>query len=285
MIVRRQRFFRPAIWFRPNLLKDFDCSWYWEWRGEAPASFGGILFHYPKDITARGLAADAHVHEQCPTTLRQMALHTAWIAKEAVIPIPPCWDHPRRAVSLMFPGRAIVEPVYDRIREQITEDPTEREIAAAREAEVHPRGCAFLTSEQLNACVPIELERRERVGLRRALFPGLWHSMPIIWPVNPRFRPFDGGKLRDTYDWIEKQPACADGYRMIAERRMYAELGFGSLWPLKKDGHILTEPSLTVFDVANMNPDFGQIEKSSLERARLLEGMIRFVESLPRLPL
>jgi hypothetical protein len=285
-IVRRQRFFRPAIWFRPNLLKDLELRWYWDWRGEPPQKWDGILFHYPRDLYAQGLPADAHCHEQCPLTLRQFALHTALIGREAVIPLPPCWDHPRRTVSLLFPGRAIVEPVYDRIREHVEVDPSERQIAAAREAECDPRGCAFLLSDDLLSFVPIELAPREKVSLRRALFPGMWWAnMPVIWPVNLRFRPFDEGRMRDAYDWMERQPMCSDGFRLISERRVRAELGHWSLHHLRRDGHVLTDPCVTVFDTANMNPDFGQIEQLSREKLRLLEGMIRFVESLPALPL
>lgn len=288
VVVRRQRFWRPVIWFRPNLLKDLDCWWHWDssYRSSQLPQWehgGGILFHYPSMTNDRGIECDAHYHEQCPTSVRLFAVHTAFTKHTAVIPVPTSWDHLRKSIALRFPNRLVLEPAYDRIRAQRCDLSDVRCTAACRECEADPKNSAVFTGDQIGELVG--LGRRDAAGIVSALFG--FRSPKAIFPILPRIRPAIYDPARDLFEFIEREPELPNGWRIVKAGRLFEQTPRyrAILRYLLREGYILRDAALYVFDFDAMNPDFGRADEISREKARLLEAMIRFVESLPALPL
>ena len=289
VLVRRQRFFRPVTWFRPNLLKDLPCWWDWDSNPRRPSQIdrwndeGGILFHYPRRRQRRGIESESHYHEQMPISIRMFSLQTAYTKRDAVLPLPASWDYLLRSVELSYPRGELCERVYDTIIErQRSIEVTERSIAAASSVGLDPPRAAILTSSEVVELSGLDVQPREFLGIARALF--LRNRESFVYQVLPRIRPFD--ETSKLYDWIVTQPACDDGFRMISADRMF-ESGFrrSILFALKRDGYVLMDPILRVFDLDRMNPDFGLIDVRAKEALQRLQAMIRFVEGLPELAL
>jgi hypothetical protein len=287
VVVRRDVYARPHVAIRTSRLADLRCYMHYGQEYERQLrnweANGGVLFTREQRYNVRGLSCDAMLHSDVPPSLQYFVNHTAFVRDIAVLSLPVSWDGHRRQNWLRFPPASYVRPVFERIMEWQSPDEAIRR-RACELAGISWAAARVMIGDEMRALFGGELNRRESVGLRETLFPR--RAMPEIQCAVPRIRPVDDGNAQAAYDWLMELPADELGRVAFLVNDMAAavEKPWAALYRLEKYGHVVTFPALYALDVDKVDPDFGFCDVNHERKGRLLEAMIRYVESLEELP-
>ena len=285
VVVRRDVYARPNVPFRTSRLSDLKC--YWDFTEQQKANWdanGGILFTRDIRYNWKGLPCDASLHVDVPPHVRHFVNHTAFVRHTSAMVLPVNWDAHRRACWLRFPPADYVRPAFKAIMAWETpDDPTRR--AAAQMFGIDWPAARVMTGDEFAAVGADGDKRRDTVGMREALYRA--KTIPEVYVAIPRIRPMDDAQQQAAFDWLMTLPADGDGRVVFTIRRLIEVTNGAStaLYRMERNGNIIRFPFFYVFDVESVDPDFGAIDSKHERQALLLEQMIRYVESLPTLPL